>query len=251
MTTFNTKTGFQYYLTDDLNHTATLEYSLKDYEISDSSTVSTTIANQAGNNADLFLNNSFVLNRLDSFIRPLDGNYFSYSNIFSPATNSDNGYVKNIFLHKKYYKFSRNVLSIQTKIGNIFSLQDSTVPSDEKFSLGGRWLRGFDSFGAGPRNSRTSYVGGNNLIVSKLDYQRPIFKNAENPVDFNLFLDAGKVFGNKTNPTSSTESIRSSYGFGIKWYTIIGPIGFSWGFPISSESYDIERMFIFTLGNVN
>ncbi len=56
------------------------------------------------------------------------------------------------------------------------------------------------------------------------------------------------MFDNKTNPTSSTESIRSSYGFGIKWYTIIGPIGFSWGFPISSESYDIERMFIFSIG---
>ena len=70
-------------------------------------------------------------------------------------------------------------------------------------------------------------------------------------LDFNLFFDAGKLFGNKTNPTSSTESIRSSYGFGIKWYTLIGPIGFHWGFPISSESYDIERMFIFSLGNVN
>ena len=89
------------------------------------------------------------------------------------------------------------------------------------------------------------------IIVSKFDYQYPIVKNTENPIDLNLFLDAGKVFDNKTNPTNSTESIRSSYGFGIKWYTIIGPIGFSWGFPISSESYDIERMFIFTIGNVN
>ena len=188
---------------------------------------------------------------MNSFIRPTNGTYLNFQNTFSPITNSDNGSIQNTLTYRKYFKYDSNILSIQSKIGNIFSLQNTTIPSDEKFSLGGRWLRGFDSFGAGPRDSRTSYIGGNNLIVSKLDYQRPIFKNAENPVDFNLFLDAGKVFDNKTNPTNSTESIRSSYGFGIKWYTLIGPIGFSWGFPISSESYDIERMFIFTIGNVN
>ena len=30
-------------------------------------------------------------------------------------------------------------------------------------------------------------IESNNLIVTKLDYQRPIFKNADNPIDFNLF----------------------------------------------------------------
>ena len=199
----------------------------------------------------LILKNSLIYNNLNSFIRPTNGAYLNFHNSFSPITNSDNGSMKNILTYRKYYKYDTNILSIQSQIGNIFSLQNSSIPSDEKFSLGGRWLRCFDTYGVGPRDSRTSYIGGNNLIVSKLDYQRPIFKNAENPVDLNLFIDVGKVFGNKNKPTNSTESIRSSYGFGIKWYSIIGPIGFSWGFPISSESYDIERMFIFTLGNVN
>jgi outer membrane protein insertion porin family len=248
LTNFSTKTGFVYLLSDDLDHKITLEYSLKDYTITNSSTASSDIKKLSGGNADIYLKNSLIYNNLNSFIRPTNGTYLNFQDTFSPITNSDNGSIKNILTYRKYFKYDSNIFSIQSKIGNIFSLQDSTIPSDEKFSLGGRWLRGFDLFGAGPRESRTSYVGGNNLIASKLDYQRPIFKNAENPVDFNLFLDAGKVFGNKTNPTSSNESIRSSYGFGLKWYTIIGPIGFSWGFPISSESYDIERMFIFTLG---
>ena len=37
----------------------------------------------------------------------------------------------------------------------------------------------------------------------------------------------------------------------LKLYTPIGPIGFSWAFPIESESYDIERMFMFSIGNLN
>ena len=89
------------------------------------------------------------------------------------------------------------------------------------------------------------------MIVSKLDYQRPIIKNSENPIDLNLFIDAGTVFDNKDVPTNSSESIRSSYGVGIKFYSPIGPIGFSWAFPISSETYDIERMFLFSIGNLN
>ncbi len=251
LTNFSTKTGFKYLLSEDLNHQIVLEYSLKDYTITNSTTASADIRNLEGANADIYLKNSLIYNNLNSFFRPTNGTYLNFHNSFSPITNSDNGTIKNILTYRKYFKYDSNIISIQSKIGNVFSLQNTTIPSDEKFSLGGRWLRGFASFGAGPRDSRTSYIGGNNLIVSKLDYQRPILKNSENPLDFNLFFDAGKVFDNKTSPTNSIESIRASYGFGIKWYTVIGPIGFSWGFPISNESYDIEKMFIFTLGNVN
>ena len=197
------------------------------------------------------MKNDFTYNQLNSFLRPSKGTCIKYNNIFSPVTNSDNGFIKNILIHKKYYKFKSNILSIQTKIGNIFSLQNEEIPTDNKFSLGGRWLRGFDSYGAGPRNSRTSYVGGNNIVVSKIDLQRPLNNSSDNPIDLNFFTDIGTVFDNKEVPTNSKESIRASYGVGIKFYSPIGPIGFSWAFPISSESYDIERMFLFSIGNVN
>ena len=39
--------------------------------------------------------------------------------------------------------------------------------------------------------------------------------------------------------------------FGIKYYSPIGPIGFSWGFPIMEEEYDINRMFLFSIGNID
>ena len=56
---------------------------------------------------------------------------------------------------------------------------------------------------------------------------------------------------NKNNVTSSDQSIRSSYGFGLNYYSPIGPIGFSWGFPLIDEDYDIKRMFVFTIGHLN
>ena len=44
---------------------------------------------------------------------------------------------------------------------------------------------------------------------------------------------------------------RSSVGIGLNFYSPIGPVSFSWGFPISDEEYDIKRMFLFTIGGIN
>ena len=55
----------------------------------------------------------------------------------------------------------------------------------------GTIITGFDNFGAGPRNSRNSYVGGNNLLVAKLDFSKPISLNEQNPIYLNIFNDYG------------------------------------------------------------
>ena len=112
-------------------------------------------------------------------------------------------------------------------------------------------MRGFDAYGVGPRNSRTAYVGGNNIIALKLDYSKPVTFNEQNPIYFNLFNDYGTVWGNKNAVTSSDQDIRVSYGIGINYYSPIGPIGFSWGFPLVDKDYDIKRMFLFSIGNIN
>ena len=132
------------------------------------------------------------------------------------------------------------------------ALQNKNIENDNKFALGGKWLRGFDSLGAGPRNSSTTYIGGNNLFVTKFDLSRPLLsRHSDNPIDLNLFTDVGTIFGNNENPTYSKESIRASYGVGVKFYTPIGPIGLSWSFPIQSETYDIKRSFLFSIGDLS
>ena len=53
-------------------------------------------------------------------MRPTLGTSIAFDSIVSPTTSSDNGYFKNILIHKQYFSFSKNILSFQTKIGNIF-----------------------------------------------------------------------------------------------------------------------------------
>ena len=243
--------GVEYAIIDNLLHNVTLSYELEDYEITNASDVSSSILSSEGTNSTIKISNLFQYNKLNSFLRPTDGYLVSFNTILSPITNSTDGYIKNIITGKRYFKLNNNIVSVQSRLGNITSLQDDTIVENNKFSLGGRWLRGFDNYGAGPRNSRTSYVGGNNLFVSKIDFSRPIFNNTDNPIDLYFFTDFGTVFGNKSAPTYSDNKIRSSFGYGIKFYSIIGPIGFSWAFPISDESYDIKRSFLFSVGNLN
>ena len=75
--------------------------------------------------------------------------------------------------------------------------------------------------------------------------------NSDFPILFNIFNDYGLLWENKTKPKKNDNSLRSSVGFGVKYYSPIGPIGFSWGFPIMDEDYDIKRMFLFSVGNLD
>ena len=238
-------------ISDKLKYGFIINYELKDYTITDSSTASSSIINSSGKNVFINFINNLNYYDLNSFFNPSDGTSLYYQNTISPSTNSNGSLVKNEIVHRKFIPIDESIFSIQTKLGNITSLENKEILNDKKFSLGGSWLRGFDTYGAGPRNSYTSYQGGNNIIVTKFDYDRPINKISDNPVYLTIFSDVGKVWGNKTDPTSSSESIRSSYGYGIKWYSPIGPLGFSWAFPLQDEDYDIKRSFLFSIGNIN
>ena len=63
--------------------------------------------------------------------------------------------------------------------------------------------------------------------------------------------DGNLLWENKTKPSQSVNSLRSSAGFGVRYYSPVGPIGFTWGFPIQDEEYDIKRMFLFSIGNID
>ena len=251
LNTLTLDTSFKYEFSNFTYHAFGLGYSLKEYQVTDVLSASSTIMNSQGENVSFNISNDFTRNTLNSYIKPSKGSTISFSNFIETPSSSNNGFIKNIISGKRYYSVNKNILSVQAKAGNISSLNDSEILSDNKFALGGRWLRGFDSFGVGPRDSRTSYIGGNNILALKLDYSKPITLNDQNPIYLNLFNDYGNVWGNKNSVNFSNNDFRISYGFGINYYSAIGPIGFSWGFPLVDKDYDIKRMFLFSIGNLN
>ncbi len=251
LNSFSSGIGVSYKLNKKIRHAIDLEYLIKDYKVTNIDKVDNSIAKSSGENVSFLLTNYLNYSTLNSYFMPKNGIQISFNNLLETPTSSYNGYIKNILTYKNYKKINRNIFSVQSQIGNIFSLNSNDILTDDKFALGGKWLRGFDNYGAGPRNSPSSYIGGNNIIVSKLDYSREITKDSNFPFYINIFNDYGLLWDNKTDPTFSDNNLRSSAGFGIRYYSPIGPIGFSWGFPILDEEYDIKRMFLFSVGSID
>ena len=243
--------GLSYYFSKNLYHNLEINYKMKEYIVTDASTVNSAINKSSGQNVSFDLSNRLTYSTLNSFMRPSNGNFVEFNNIIETPSSSTNGLIKNILIFKKFIERENSIYSFQSKLGNVLSFNNNEILNDDKFSLGGRWLRGFDLYGAGPRKSRTSYIGAKNLMAIKLDYSRPITLNSDNPAYFNIFNDYGLLWDNKTKPKYSDNDLRSSYGFGIKYYSPIGPIGLSWGFPIMEKDYDIKRMFLFSIGNID
>ena len=249
--TLSSGVGINYKLNKNLYHNIDLEYVLKDYSITNSTSVSNSILNSSGASISYLIKNNLRFSTLNRGFISKNGNYLNFNNTLETPTSSNNGFMRNILTLKKYYNRNNSIFSVQAKLGNIISLSNNDILTDDKFALGGRWLRGFDSYGAGPRNSRTSYVGGNNLAVTKFDYSYELTKNSNFPIYINFFNDYGLLWENKTTPTNSDNSLRSSAGFGFRYYSPVGPIGFTWAFPLMDEEYDIKRMFLFSVGNID
>ena len=48
---------------------------------------------------------------------------------------------------------------------------------------------------------------------------------------------------------SSLADMRTSWGFGIRWFSPLGPLRFEWGFPFKTLPYEESSVFEFTIGN--
>ena len=73
----------------------------------------------------------------------------------------------------------------------------------------------------------------------------PSFQNT----DVSFFIDAGNVWGvDYSSSISDSNTIRSSTGIAVNWYTPVGPLTFSLAQPLTKASTDITETFRFNIG---
>ena len=122
-----------------------------------------------------------------------------------------------------------------------------------RYFLGGETLRGFDIAGVGSRNwyYRSYALGGLWKINGTTQLNFPVFIPDEYQVKGFIFADYGilgkppldeDTFAGRPNLIDS--DWRTSVGFGIYWNTPMGPMNFSWGWPLKMNKYDRERRFL-------
>ncbi|MDR2685628.1 MAG: outer membrane protein assembly factor BamA [Rickettsiales bacterium] len=154
------------------------------------------------------------------------------------------------------YNFLENRWQLKSTLdaGYIYPLRNDYVSRPYRYFLGGENMRGFDNAGIGSRSilNRNYAFGGLWKINGTTQLNFPIFIPDEYQVKGFVFADYG-VLGKPPRKDWKTlgvvdnfidNDLRASYGFGIYWNTPMGPINFSWGYPILRKDYDHERRFL-------
>ena len=178
-------------------------------------------------------------NRMD----PTGGEYFSTSTEMAGL----GGRVFQKFLisgrvyRRPLWKFTFRTNLEYGLLGNIFGTE--LPPAAEHFVLGGIFsMRGYPHMSVGPGKIVTPtradslgltpfeyVIGGRNKLVFNQEVEFPLIPEAD--IRSVLFFDAGNSWNNLGD---RSPALLANYGWGIRWYSPLGPLRFEWGYPLSS-----------------
>ena len=139
------------------------------------------------------------------------------------------------------------------EFGLLQSIGGDYISRVYRYFLGGETLRGFDIAGVGSRNwAYTTYsLGGLWKLNGSTQLNFPIFIPDEYQIKGFVFFDYG-ILGKPPKeeytfygrPNYIDSDLRTSVGVGIYWNTPMGPMNFSWGWPLKLNEYDREQRFL-------
>ena len=201
------------------------------------------------------------------------GTNFRYHNLDSNfAQNTHTGVVANFGIAytgfggtESFMRYSGDVIGMvkffddrwqlrsSLDFGYIQPLDGDYVSRVYRYFLGGESLRGFDVAGVGSRNwaYQTYALGGLWKINGSTQLNFPIFIPDEYQIKGFVFMDYG-ILGKPPAdedtfagyPNHIDDNLRTSAGVGIYWNTPMGPMNFSWGWPLKMTDYDREQRFL-------
>ena len=162
----------------------------------------------------------------------------------------DLNFYKTRYLHQSAFALSdRFTLTLRGRIGygDGYSETDD-LPIFEKFTAGGvRSVRGYEFNSLGPLDSEGDPRGGNLQTIGTAEVLFPLEAlGSSETFRLGLYFDLGNVF--EDADSFESDELRQSVGISAKWFSVIGPIEFSYAFPINDQSGDDTRNFQFSLG---
>ena len=200
------------------------------------------------------LNTNFQQNTHTGIVGDLGVTYTGFG-----GTNTFMRYSADVTAMVKFLD-DRWQLKTSWDLGYLQSLQeDNYIPRVYRYFLGGESLRGFDVAGIGSRNwyFRSYSLGGLWKANGSTQLNFPIFIPDEYQIKGFVFADYG-ILGRPpereykytlpgttyTRNNIIDQDWRTSVGFGIYWNTPMGPMNFSWGWPLKINEYDQEKRFL-------
>jgi outer membrane protein insertion porin family len=212
-------------------------------------------------------------------ISPTKGSYNSISVEWaSRYIGSDFDFTRYSATSRWYFPlFWKFVFKINGSFGLIHSNNNKGLAIVHRYRSGGIMdVRGYYSWDLGPRLSianemdpnkaPTSYginIGGNMKVTVNTEIEFPIIEMMG--INGVVFFDAGNSFNLEdtwcqagtgrginqfTDPCNRNPAyLRTSAGFGFRWFSPMGPLRFEWGWPINRFNHEKKYQFEFTFGN--
>jgi len=215
--------------------------------IETNSTASALRRKQEGNYWDSFINLNFSYDKRNNKFKPSDGfiNRYYLDIPFISDTNT----LSNTFDYKVYKElYKDNVSSLSFYLQTSDSLSNDNIKLTERNFLPSNKLRGFTLGGIGPKEGN-DFIGGNYASSFNLSSTLPQILQENENIDFLIFFDAANVWGVDYDSTiDDSNTIRSSIGLGVDWFTPLGPLNFSLAQPLTKDKNDSTETFRFNLG---
>ena len=240
-TGFGIGTGFEQYSDFFVNFDLSTYYE----KLETSSTASAYKKKQEGDYFENLFTYNLTLNKLDQNFQPTDGYKVSLKQIL--PIYSDDLSVGNTLNFAKFHSISDNlILSGKVFFKSINSIDDDVRVSKRVYIPSSK-LRGFEAGKFGPKDGE-EYVGGNFGTAINIDTTLPNILSGYENIDLSLFLDAASLREVDYDSSLESSQIRSSTGISVNWYTVVGPLSFSYAIPLSSEPSDKTESFRFRIG---
>jgi outer membrane protein insertion porin family len=179
----------------------------------------------------------------DNVFFPTTGSNFTvYNEIAGGPLQGDFSYYKQIAQASWYTKtFWKLVLRTKWRFGYVEDYNNSIVPPDERFYLGGVGtdsVRGYADRSIGPVDENGNVTGGYRSIIFSSEYAAPL---AGDQIVGLLFFDAGDSY-NKLEEFNLWE-FKSGAGAGIRIQSPFGLIGFDYAYNFTDKKWEPHFQF--------
>ncbi len=240
-TGFAIGTGFEQYSDLFIN----LDISAYYEKLETSSTASNYKKKQEGDYLENLLTYKLTLNKLDQNFQPTDGFRVGFEQVL--PIYSDDLSIENTLNYSKYISITDNLIFSTKFFAKAVNSIDDDVRVSRRVYVPSNKLRGFESGKFGPKDGN-EYVGGNYASAVNFNTTLPNIFAANDDIDLSLFLDAATIREVDYDSSLESSSVRSSTGISVNWFTILGPLSFSYAIPLTSEPSDTTESFRFRIG---
>ena len=216
-------------------------------DLSTSSKASANLKKQQGSYFESKFSYGLTYDMRNQRFQPTEGFRSSFNQ--SIPLYSDDYALGNAYDFKTWYTLPNEMttsLNVYGKVVN--SLNDEDVRITNRFYLPRNKLKGFKTRNVGPKDGK-DYVGGNYAAAVNFDTTLPMFFSTVENIDMRYFIDAANIWGvDYSSAVDQSNTIRSSTGVVLDWWTPIGPLNLSFAQDISKADSDKTETIQFNLG---